>query len=401
MLRKRGRSLLGLSLALMMICGVSLRAEEPDEGIHMVRRGDTLWHISGTHLQDPKLWPQIWEKNKYIKNPNLIYPGDPISLPGKEGIAPMEKEAGVAPGGAPRAEELAPSPEIREEGVISAGEAIVAPGKEEKAEEGVISAGEAIVAPAKEREPSVAVSEPSRFEIAAYRPAPMVTSQVVADSGFIGGDEILRERRRIVRPLEPIDELSAGTQVIVNIGLQDHVMPGDKFSILRPVRKVYHPLRRGRLGTLIWNVGWLQIQEVMADSSKAEIAYSYIPVRVGDRLVPHQVFPFPMDSKPQPTAMQMRGYIVASREERILGERDIVYIDLGKKQGISPGDVFSISRAETMPKGSTPRGAQPTVSRMGELVVLRTEVETSSALISRSEDPIRRGDRIALEKKIP
>lgn len=400
MLRKKGRSLLGLSLILMTICGVSLWAQEPEKGIYTVRKGDTLWHISGTHLQDPRLWPRIWEKNQYIKNPNLIYPGDPITLPGPggEGIVPTEEEAKLAPEGVPPAEKLAPSPGAREEGVITAVEPTP---PLEKAEEGVITAEKPTFAPEKGKEPSAAVSKPPRFELPPYKPAPLVTPQIVADSGFIAGDEILRERRRVLQPMEPLVQLSIGDRVIVNIGLRDHVMPGDKFSILRPIRKVYHPHRRGKLGILVWNVGWLQIQEVMAKSSKAEIAHSYTAVLVGDRLVPHRVFPFPMDSEAQPTAMQARGFIVASREEKALGERDIVYIDLGTKQNIAPGDVFSISRPDIMARGSVPRGAAPSSTRMGELVVLRVEEKTSSALISRSDGQIWRGDRISLEKKIP
>ncbi|MDH7500630.1 MAG: LysM peptidoglycan-binding domain-containing protein, partial [candidate division NC10 bacterium] len=253
MVRTRGCSLLVLSLALVMICGVSLRAEEADQGIYSVRKGDTLWHISRIHLQNPRLWPQIWEKNKYIKNPHLIYPGDPISLPGKGEVVGTEKAGGTAPGGAVSAEELAPSPRVREEGVISAEEVPAVPEKEAAGEEGVIPAGEETAALATKEEPSAAIGQPSRLELPAHRPAPMATLQLVADSGFIGGDEILRERRRIVKTLEPIQELSAGNLVIVNIGARDQVKPGDKFSILRPIRRVHHPHRRGSLGVLVWN----------------------------------------------------------------------------------------------------------------------------------------------------
>jgi hypothetical protein len=228
-----------------------------------------------------------------------------------------------------------------------------------------------------------------------------VTQQIVTDSGFIGKDDILRERRRIIKSLDPVSELSAGSKVIVNTGLRDNVMPGDKFSILRPTRRIHHPLKRGRLGILVLNVGWLEIKEVLGNSSKAEIGYSYMPALVGDRLVPYEIFSFPMDSEAQPTGMQVKGCIVASRDEGIPGERDIVYIDLGTNQGIGAGDVFSILRPDILPKGSVPRGAMPTFTRMGELVVLRAGEETSSALISKSNGEIERGDRITLEKKIP
>lgn len=47
---------------------------------HVVVKGDTLWDISSMFLKDPWLWPSVWENNKQIANPHLIYPGDIIYI---------------------------------------------------------------------------------------------------------------------------------------------------------------------------------------------------------------------------------------------------------------------------------------------------------------------------------
>ena len=47
---------------------------------HVVTDGDTLWALAAQYLKNPLLWPQIYQANDYIKDPNLIYPGDPIVL---------------------------------------------------------------------------------------------------------------------------------------------------------------------------------------------------------------------------------------------------------------------------------------------------------------------------------
>ena len=47
---------------------------------HSVRRGDTLWDISGRYYQNPYAWPQLWAMNPQLQNPHWIYPGDRLTL---------------------------------------------------------------------------------------------------------------------------------------------------------------------------------------------------------------------------------------------------------------------------------------------------------------------------------
>ncbi|KPV41355.1 hypothetical protein AN478_01850 [Thiohalorhabdus denitrificans] len=55
-----------------------LRTDAPS--VYTVKKGDTLWDIAATFLDDPWRWEELWDRNAYISNPDLIYPGDRLLL---------------------------------------------------------------------------------------------------------------------------------------------------------------------------------------------------------------------------------------------------------------------------------------------------------------------------------
>jgi hypothetical protein len=48
--------------------------------LHTVRRGDTLWDITGRYFGNSWRWPRVWSYNPEITNPHWIYPLDRIRL---------------------------------------------------------------------------------------------------------------------------------------------------------------------------------------------------------------------------------------------------------------------------------------------------------------------------------
>lgn len=68
---------------------------------YTVKRGDTLWGISGLYLRQPWRWPELWGMNlSSIANPHLIYPGQVLYLVRSNGYARLsttapDGEAGV------------------------------------------------------------------------------------------------------------------------------------------------------------------------------------------------------------------------------------------------------------------------------------------------------------------
>ncbi len=88
---------------------VQLNPTHPD--IYTVVKGDTLWGIAGRFLTKPWLWPQLWNANPHIKNPDLIYPGDVLTLTYVDGKPALELSRSAQNSGG---RNVKLSPEVRE-----------------------------------------------------------------------------------------------------------------------------------------------------------------------------------------------------------------------------------------------------------------------------------------------
>lgn len=76
---RRPRAWVAAATVAPLVAAPTVVAEVAVEG-YTVRPGDTLWDLADRHYDNPLLWPQIWQRNPAITDPNLIFPGQQLDF---------------------------------------------------------------------------------------------------------------------------------------------------------------------------------------------------------------------------------------------------------------------------------------------------------------------------------
>jgi hypothetical protein len=362
--------------------------------IYTVKRGDTLWDIARQYLKNPRLWPQIWEINPHILNPHWIYPNDKLLIRQVKVLpappVPTEPPGAAAPAPGP-ASQQSPTPP---EGAAPA--PIPNP-----------QAGELPPSPSAETPPLKPTSIVSFTNVncAGYFAGNLLSSNLTIMGGEEGEIHTLFHEHNIV---------------YLNKGKNGGIKPGDEFFIVRPISKFGDNGKQFRIaeshskyGYYYKDLGRLRAILVNDHSSTAEIVFSCEEIMGGDQLIPYEPRPIPTVSprgsfdRFTPPNGKLKGQIFFSKEFRsLLGTGNIVYIDAGQKKNVKVGDLFRIYRQFT--KGNVSKFNQAEFNRnrrefsevrkiIGELVILRVEPSTSTALIVSSKEEIQPQDEIEQE----
>lgn len=327
--------------------------------VYVVVKGDTLWDICGTQLDNPWLWVKVWEQNPHITDPNWIYPGDHISL-----------------------DLQAPVPET-----------YVKPENKELYAEEDTSVREFIF---KEK------AEESATEVSEENPAAEETTP-----GSGSGETKLQGGYILEKHMEPfgaIVELEKkkdfgvhGEEVYINRGKKDRVREGDHFFVYTIEEKVTHPVTYETVGSMVKPRGIIKVLETYDDLSRCVITSQMEAIRknyyVGyeyPRIVLNE-----KNVKPD-----YEGYIIYFQGGTRLASRgSIVYIDRGLKQGVKAGMHFAIMGKPR--KVNDPQGGVTTIpsALKGRIRVINARENNSTCIIVSvtGDEEIRLGDKIEIQ----
>jgi hypothetical protein len=350
-----------------------------DTQVHVVAKGDTLWDLAAHYYGNPYLWPQLWERNQYVLDAHWIYPGDPLVLGPEVAPAGQLSETTPADGDTTGTGEEPGAPTEPVPGVMTPTQAAGAP-VPLGAESDIYCTG--YIGPDGQEFPfSIAGTE---YEDLGPDLALGVSGSITGSYGRVGTLKV---------------DLSTGDIVYLDGGRARGLSPGTVFTVVSPENRVVHPVTRQVVGRYYHYVGRVRVLSVQENTAIAEIVQACDPVRVGAALQLYEPEPVPLGRRTAmrpvnfpTTAEKLQGspVILFSQDDVIsLGQDNVVFIDRGADQDVTPGDIYTIYRRNRR------EGLPPIV--IGELAVLSVHKTSSVAKIIESRSAVFVGDLLDLK----
>ncbi len=307
--------------------------EETEVITYIVKQGDTLWDISEAHYLTPWVWPKTWSNNDYIRNPHLIYPGQEIYI-----------------------YTISSSSKIKAESI------------------------------------SIQYFTGTPIDMVALDDYPPVLDVPMADNiGFISDKNEKGVGKLLVNHRETV---AITTHDLVFVRLDDLLMtaPGDKFTLFRKDRYIKHPVTGKGIGYLYIITGHLTITKVRRNLAEGIIDKVADTIMAEDMLIPYE-------AKPKQLTLnivqhEVKGFILTGMRDIIaMGTHEIVYLDKGTEDGLSPGDLINVIKFDRVPLKHHSYANIPAELK-GKLVIYQTKKHTCAAGIIETTYDMNRGDEV-------
>jgi hypothetical protein len=175
-------------------------------------------------------------------------------------------------------------------------------------------------------------------------------------------------------------------RIVVNGGSEEGVRPGQEFFVRRLIPPRDPPARGEKRAYAITTAGWIRIDDTQDHRSIATILHECDGISPGDYLEPFAVPAVPTPLPEGKADFTEPGRVLFGSERQVLGgSGSMVLIDLGSKQGIQPGQRFTIYR---------PSSAGPNVI-VARAIALDVQTDTTMVKVQDMRDAVAAGDFVA------
>lgn len=331
----------------------TVKADAPNR--YVVKKGDTLWGISGKYLHKPWRWKEIWASNPHIKNPHLIYPNDVIILCVIKGQQLIGVDTGEGCAGLEKAMEETPN---------------ITP-----------------VAEPEVVEQNIAGSIP---------PIPLSSIEAWLD------------RTVIVSPTDfkttPYVIASKNKNIITGIGNKIYtqgapLIVGQRYGVYREGKPYIDPVTKQVIGLEVTQVASGIVRDVASNNvSSLELDNTYgQEVREGDRVFVEVGNHLPSAFYPKPAHANRGGRVIRVLSSlSSVGRDGVIAINLGTKQGVEVGDVLSVFQKGALVQDNFAdvkgKGVRLPSEEIGHVMIFKTFDDISYAYVLDAENPIRETD---------
>ena len=323
-----------------------LRADHPDA--YTVKKGDTLWDISGRFLQKPWQWPELWRANPQVENPHLIFPGDTLRLVyiGTQPSLVVDRgDASRTYKASPSSGDYKMSPEIR-------------------------------ATPLESSIPAINLEAIQGF---------LVQNRVVTPAVLDAAPYVIQgDSERLV--------VGGGDRLYVRGALPE----SESYSFVRRGELYRDPVTNEVLGLEARYIGLGRVVATEADITTFFVTSSREEVQIGDRVLPTEERKVDSTFFPSAPSSQIDGQLIAVLGGVTqIGQYDVVVINRGERDGLVPGNVLAIYKRGALARD---RIAKETVrlpsERAGILMVFRSFEKLSYGLVLATERPLAVNDEV-------
>jgi LysM repeat protein len=349
--------------------GVPLSELAPDApDSYTVKRGDTLWAISGRFLKSPWRWPELWGMNMdLVRNPHLIYPGQTLYLEKIDGLARLR----MSPPGTPEpVGTVRVSPRTRISGLADTSIPALPPHVIEP------FLNEAII-----------VEDAGILEN-----APRIVATTVDKVLIASGDRAYARGRR--EPLVEQDPRVESYRIFRNAVPLKHPFTGQILGYEAKYLGSAELVRSEGLAPIASTAGGTAVVPATIDVKRAKEE-----IHVGDRMLPAP--PRTLATYvPHAPLLPTDAYIISVYGDSVnlVGQNSVVTLSAGMAEGMDPGAVLIILKSGAVVKDRSDGGdlarMQLPDERAGVMMVFHTFEHLSYALVLEVTQPVTVGDRV-------
>ena len=305
---------------------------------YTIQKGDTFWGLSKKFSDSPWQWPELWRKNKQISNPHWIYPGERIRLSHRDWIGGAANAIASQPAGIGNVQVKSGIKGLKQN-------------------------------------------------------VPYFLYPSINQVGFI--------RKKAVQPSGTIVQaksdaalINTGDLVYIKTANRNSVPPGNKYYVYRTFKPINDKETKKYIGIQHKLLGVVEVTKNGTEFAMAKVVSSFRAINIGDYLMSHE--PMSPEITLAESVKGLDGKIIISEENSVMfADHTIGFIDRGEKDGVKPGQRYNIyHKVKNKSQKLFDKSVQYPDMVYGNILILRTENNTASVLITDSDKNISPGARI-------